>query len=298
MFFKDLRGSQLMKLILGLLSVVILTTSCVKKRPDIDAQAADLDKLLSVSDVKSWSHTLTTGEKLNQGYVTNAETLIVDEDLNAEYNIKFPTVASFQTDSPFLKGNEDSIVFFGEPKSSYKLIYQLTSKYLKISKSVNLSKLNHYERPYAKIVGDSAIIPLGGYRATYYNIHKVRKSDDNKDSNINQKFHVHSDDFESASYVKIDKISFKPFTRVPKKDVLPTSYFTKGKWYYAGSVVDTKIGDEGDIGFVYGSIDSSNKLATKIRFIPYNGIVAGVNIVKDKREIFDEKKANFFLIFL
>lgn len=285
-----MRTKQLLKLCVAVLCFTAI--SCVEKRPDIEAQGSNLGDLLSASEIMSWDHSISTGAKIEGMSVSEAEDLDVPPEM-AKHGVSFPSVVSFTTDSTLLKANTSAIDFFGRPDTAYKLVYKLTPNFLKIYKIVPSDELSHYEVPYAvKQDNGDYMVPIGGYRANYFNRNFVKNSD-NRDSNIESKYSVPRKDYKSAGYVSIDRQNFIPFGRVTKLDVLPASYFTDGKWYYASSTITTKPGEESKIGYVDGSVDASlRKLATKIRFVKINNFLRGVNVVRDERSEVNDDQAD------
>lgn len=266
-------------------------SGCVKKRDDLDAQGANLEDLIPVEEIKSWNHSIKTTTALDNSAVSEAQRLEIETNL-IDHKIAFPKIVKFETDSPLLKPNASKIDLFGAPNTSYPIVYKFTPKFLFLYKSVSVEQLSHYELPYAKKSGERFLVPLGGYEAAYFNVKKIKNQDD-RDTNVKNKFGVDPVDYSKAKYVYINLKAFRYFDRVLKLDVLPAEYFTEGEWYYASSIVSTKPGEEQKIGYVDGTVDASlRKLATKIKFAKINNYLRGINVVRDERTKFNEDQAD------
>ncbi len=271
--------------------VAVLSFGCVKKRDDLELPGTNLNDLISVNEVKSWKHSITTTEALDKSAVSEAQSLVIETTIEKE-RIAFPKIVKFDTDSPLLKPNIQTLDLFGMPNTKYPLIYEFTPKFLKLYKLVKTEQLSHYELPYAVKTRNGYLVPVGGYEATYYNTGKQR-NEDNRETNIKGKFSIDPMDYKTASHVYVNKSAFRAFERQLKLDVLPADYFTEGEWYYASSIVSTKPGQEQKIGFVDGTVDASlRKLATKIKFTKINNFLRGINVVRDDRVEFNEDYAD------
>jgi hypothetical protein len=62
------------RFLLGISLAFLMSTGCVKKRPDVEAQGAALGELVSTQAVNTWKHTITTSSgKPEFSLVTEAE---------------------------------------------------------------------------------------------------------------------------------------------------------------------------------------------------------------------------------
>lgn len=265
-------------------------TACVKKRPDIEAQGANLGDLVSMNEVKSWKHTITTSSgPAAFTPVSDADEIKVNKEVS-EINVQ--GLVDWTSDSPLLQrsvGNGFKII--GLPGKTYPLVYKFTATHLKIYKKVPSSELAHNELPYAEADGaNSYIVPIMGYEVSYFTTGKVKNAD-NRETNQSSKFPVDYRRFNEASHVSLG--AFQAFERYDKKDVFPAKYFTEGEWYFIKSVVATKPGHENGIGRFEEGISTGLELANRIRFRQHKGYLRGVNAaIADQKLKFAKKEAD------
>lgn len=275
------------RVFLGLSLAVLMTTGCVKKRPDVEAQGAALGELVPTGAVTTWKHSITTANtKPEFTLVTEAEELRVNSDVE---NINVLGVVDFETDSPFLQSAKPFIRLLGKSSTKYEMVYSLTPNFLILFKKVPLKEASHQEIPFGVVDGNTLLMPLGGYKVNYFTVQFI-KTDDNRDSNVKNKYPVSPENYRSASHFKVDTSSFIPVTLPNTRDLYPASYFTEGQWYYAKAVISTKPGEEDGIGVFEGGVSTAFELANKIRFRQHKGYLRGVNVAIAEQKKKAEKK--------
>lgn len=272
------------------IAVVLMTgTGCIKKRADKEVQGANLNELVEVSTVNSWSHAITAGDDDTKGDTSLSRQIEVEKGIE---NLYFPRVVKYQTDSPLLKGHIERLNLYGFKNRSYKIIYKFVPGLLKLYKVIPAEDLSHYEQPYVESNAEGeAMVPLGGFSVSYYDVKKIEDADGRK-TNLSQKFPVSSEKFQTATHVKIDYTNFKEFEFVRKTDLYPVDYFVSSEWYFSAAEISKKPDQQDGIGYVDGVADVSGKKASLINFTRTDSLLRATNAVRDDRVELTEDQAD------
>lgn len=263
-----------LQLLITIFLALTLATGCTKKRPNQFAQGQGLN-LDGVNDFQGKTFWLKTGEALTAANSTEAERLQVQESVRTFNN--FPLVR-YKTNADLL--GED-LPFRGRPNTTYEVRYRLTDNYLKIYKVAKKEDLPFSEWSYAEQLPDGRLaVPLVGYGVMgYYRVENARNGD-------NEKTHVMIEIPEKnptqASHFKIDRLNRRIFSAIEKIDVYPADFFN-GEWFYSETTIDTKVGQEMEIGGV-GGVDTNLSMASRIRILlNSNSYMRGANVNIDSR---------------
>ena len=261
-------------LLIIVFTLVPLMWGCTKKRPDRFAQGQGIN-IDSIADFQDKTFWLKTGAALTPANSTKSDSLSVQSTVKGFNN--FPLV-EYTTNADLLGSD---IPLRGKPNFTYEVRYKLTDNYLKIYKVAKKEDLPFSEWAYGETLADGRLaIPLVGYGVQgYYRIEKSRNSD-------NEKTHIQIEIPEksptNASHFKIDRLNRRIFSAIEKIDVYPADYF-RGEWYYSETTIDTKVGNEMEIGGV-GGVDTNLSMASRIRILlNSNSYMRGANVNIDAR---------------
>lgn len=261
-------------LLIFVFALLPLVSGCTKKRPDRFAQGQGIN-LDAVADFQDKTFWLKTGGALAPANSTKSDNLNVQESVTGFNN--FPLV-QYTTNSDLL-GND--LPFRGRPNFTYEIRYRLTDNYLKIYKVGKKEDIPFAEWTYAETMNDGRLaVPLVGYGIqSYVRVENARNGD-------NEKTHIQIEIPEktpgNASHFKIDRLNRMIFSAVDKVDVYPADYF-RGEWFYSETTIDTKVGQEKEIGGV-GGVDTNLSMASRIRILlNSNSYMRGANVNIDER---------------
>jgi hypothetical protein len=265
--------------------------ACVKKRPDINGQAQNIEDLklipTTVSSKSADAYTysechLKTTDKVLPEVEKNTES---EKVITNHPQIKLLDALEFTTDCPYLADNMVALEFRGEPNTEYRIQLDVEPNNLVVYKIVKETEITHYEKPYSTKSGGNWYVPVGGFAINgFYNVEKARNAD-NKETNQKIKVFVDRKDFKLAKYFSIDEKKFERFETENKKDVLPLSYF-QGEWYFQRTVVRKRYGANTSIGA--GSSEGVDGLgnfidAGRIEFVVRNNNIYGISTNIDEK---------------
>lgn len=270
------------KNILVILSLSLAMGACVKKRPQVNAQGQNLDKLLEVSAYQNLNCTLTTTDKVLA--VNNRPTF--SEKIETKHSeIRFFDIMDFTSNCPFLVENKEEMEFRGEPNKTYQMTFKIEPNNLVVYKVVSKTEVSHYESPYSKEENGKWYVPVGGFSISSFQNIELARNADNKDTNQKIKVKVERRDYKTAKHFVVDLKNFKGFSSEQKRDVVPISYFG-GEWYFQRTVVKKRFGSNNTIGAgSSGGIDHDGNFvnAGRIEFVVKQKNIFGISSNIDER---------------
>lgn len=275
--------------------------ACVKKRPDIVQQGANLESLRTINVneqkvltenenifIQKTPYTLKVTETLTKLENSKARKVVVEPDIK---DFKFLDVVNFETNDPLLMGRAKSAEVLGEIGQEYKIEYEISSQNLTVCKLVTEEQISHYEKSYSRKSGNLWSVPVGGYDILgFYKVEKQLNAD-NRPTNVLIKVPVARENYKLATHYELDTKSFKPFKREQKIDIVPKSMF-EGEWYFTETTVAARHGLNVDLGDV-GGVDSALNPASKIRFIFQDNFIYGLNTNIDEKFKADDNYLNY-----
>lgn len=274
-------------------TVALASVGCVKQRDQLPVQGSNLENLKpGVRDSKSgWKlnaednyvfrqtdYTINTGKMLKSSQDSVAKKIIIEPGAK----IKHLDIVDFTSNHPLLQlPNVSKIAeMLGETNKTYPIMETLTPQFLIINKVVGEDQISFSEKTYSTKKGQNWIVPIGGFSVNYYKVENSR-NDDNRPTNLVNKYPVEPKDFRTATHYEADTTRFIRFERAAKVDTLERNYFD-GEWYFSETTVDVRSGVAQDVGEL-GATDTTFASATKIKFRIEDSFLVGDNTNIDER---------------
>jgi len=209
--------------------------------------------------------------------------------VQGDVGIRVLDIVDFTTNSPILNEIKDRVDLRALPGETYKVYHKLTPKVLYVMKVSTEDKLSHLDLPIADNLGNGEFaVPVAAVEINLSEYRAIRNLDNEASSRFD---FFNTESLSEATHIKFSFSDVKS-VELPEdasKDVYPADYFTKGKWYFAESVVDTRPGSEGLIGTVTGAFDTEFRPATLIQFTRSGASLIGCNVGVDLRYAGDHK---------
>jgi len=264
-----------MKRVLQLWSFsLIFLFSCAKERPVefVQGQGHNLEDL---SSYQGQTFEVVTGKPLyGKGALTSANDTKID---NKSTNPYFQNYDLVELTNPhhLLK----DVPFRGEPGRKYKIMFEITRKYLILNKLVSEGKVASQEKNYASKITSGPHagfykVPLVGYSLALYNVDHVIKTSTGEDTHQLAQYGV--TDVSDATHFKYDVKSRKVFEAISKSDVFPKDIFD-GEWFYASTIISASTSKAASIGSNLTS-DFEARSVSRIKFVPHNDRLRAVNL--------------------
>lgn len=275
-------------------AVMASLASCVKNRPELQAQNAfdyaqgvgsttGLQKF-SAAKLAEKTDVLRTGKKISNASITESENFAVEKGTKF---FKDYGLVSYTTTSDLLPND---LPIAGRENFEYQIVYKFTPDRFRIYKVGNEEDFPHSETTFAErdLVPGKLAVPIYAYSITYFEKYKVRNAD-NRETNIIDKKVVKIEkpaDFDRVEWYQIDRSRGEIFATPNKSEIFPIEYF-QGEWFlYAiqSKARPDKVG-ETIVGGVMNPVTDATAFepANRVRFELINNelVVYDLNIDED-----------------
>jgi hypothetical protein len=275
-----------------LLIVAALAMSCAKERAVEFVQGQGGSDLEQIENYDNKFYDLKTGAAIAGSDTTRAEAGVrVGDSVRKQNHLRVGgdlynnlSIVRFETSEP--KKLIGSVPFRGNENdaSSYKLLYRITEKYLKIYKVAAKEALPSDEHFYIEetLADGRVIIPIVSYAVKgFFRVEKQRNGDDEETHRL---IEIPESDRSKATHARIDFNSKEVFEPVQKVDLFPKDLF-KGAWYYAETIIEAPLKATDEVGSNLNVYREGPGLvpAAKICFVQREKQLVVVNVARDDR---------------
>ena len=145
---------------------LLVSVTCVEKRPEIEAQGSNLEDLIAIQKVDGLKCKLTT----SKAPLVKTNFSEADQVTTGDSGFKFYDIMDFKSDCPYLEENKEVLEFRGAPSTTYKIVFKVEPNHFVAYKKVKKKDLSHYEMPYSTRVKGYYLVPIGGFSiGSFYN---------------------------------------------------------------------------------------------------------------------------------
>lgn len=209
--------------------------------------------------------------------------------VTGDIGIRVLDIVDYTTNSPILNEIKDRVDLRALPGETYKVYHKITPKVLYVMKVSTKDKLSHLDLPIADNLGNGEFgVPVAAVEIELSQYRPVRNLD-NEATNLYE--FAPTKKLSEATHIKFafDAVKSVELPKEADKDVYPSEYFTRGKWYHSESVVEARPGQETLIGLVTGALDSQFRDASLIQFTRNAASLTACNVGVDERYADDQE---------